>query len=224
MSETTIRACIFDAYGTLFDVHSAVKRYSGQLGEQAQAISQLWRQKQLEYTWLRSLIGDYVDFSRIVCDALDYALASYRINDGALRGRLLRAYNELDCYPEVPAVLQALKARGLPIGLLSNGTRKMLEANITATDLTSLIDDIITVEPARIYKPSPRVYELAIDRYGPPPAGISFQSSNAWDVAGAAYFGLHSIWINRAQQPAELLPGHARVELSDLTRLPEYME
>lgn len=224
MSDPAIRACVFDAYGTLFDVHSAVGRYNDQLGEQAGTVSQLWRQKQLEYTWLRSLMGDYADFSRIVSDALDYALSAHRISDSALHGRLLRAYNELECYPEVPAVLQALKARGLPVGLLSNGTRKMLEANVAAAGLTDLIDDILTVEPALIYKPSPRVYELAIDQYGPPPASISFQSSNAWDVAGAAYFGFRSVWINRLQQPAEVLPGHAKIELPDLNRLPEYLD
>ena len=216
-------ACVFDAYGTLFDVHSATGRLRSRLGEHADTVSAVWRQKQLEYTWLRSLMGEYADFERVVDDSLQYALGQAGIDDPSLRDDLLAAYRQLECFPEVPAVLESIKNSGLGIAILSNGTREMIDSCVSHAGLDHLIDEIISVDSARIYKPSPRVYELAVDRYGPPVPGIAFHSSNAWDIAGAAYFGFSCIWINRSNSSPEILPGHAACTLPDMKGLPDLL-
>lgn len=221
MLEHAPHACVFDAYGTLFDVHSAIHKLKKRVGEQADTISAVWRRKQLEYTWLRSLMGEYADFERIVSDSLQYALGQAGIDDPSLRDELLDAYQKLDCFPEVPAVLESLQSSGFGTAILSNGTRSMVESCVRHAGLDKLIDEILTVDSARIYKPSPRVYELAVDRYGPPVPGIAFHSANAWDIAGAAHFGFSCIWINRNNTIAEKLPGRAACTLPDLQGVPE---
>lgn len=221
MLEHASHACIFDAYGTLFDVHAAVRRLKERIGERADEVSAVWRQKQLEYTWLRSLMGDYADFERVTDDALQYALRQAGIDDTSLRDELLGAYQQLECFPEVPAVLEALKQQGMGAAILSNGTRKMVESCVEHAGLDELIDTVISADSAKIYKPSPRVYELAVDRYGPPLPGITFLSANAWDIAGAAYFGFSCIWINRGNGHPEILPGEAACTLPDLNGLPD---
>lgn len=220
MLNHTAHACVFDAYGTLFDVHSATRQLESRLGEYADEVSTIWRQKQLEYTWLRSLMGEYADFERIVNDSLEYALKHAGIDNAGLRDDLLQAYRQLDCFPEVPATLKALKDNGLGIAILSNGTRNMVESCIEHTGLGNAIDVVLSVDSVRIYKPAPRVYELAVDHYGPPVPGICFQSSNAWDIAGAAHFGFTCVWINRNNTIPEILPGQAAHVLPDLTQLP----
>jgi 2-haloacid dehalogenase len=214
-----IRACVFDAYGTLFDVHSAVARLRARVGAQADALSQLWRTKQLEYTWLRALMGRHVDFWQVTGDALDYALARTG-TDPAVREPLMQAYLALDAYPEVPGMLRRLREGGLETAILSNGAPKMLEAGARSAGIEALLDAILTVEDVGIYKPHPKVYQLAVDRLAIPPDQIAFQSSNAWDVSGAATFGLRAVWINRLDVPPERLPGAAEHELSDLSGLP----
>ena len=214
-----IRACVFDAYGTLFDVHSAVARLRARVGGQADALSQLWRTKQLEYTWLRALMGRHVDFWQVTGDALDYALARTG-TDPAVREPLMQAYLALDAYPEVPGVLRRLREGGLKTAILSNGAPKMLEAGARSAGIEALLDAILTVEDVGIFKPHPKVYQLAVDRLAIPPDQIAFQSSNAWDVSGAATFGLRAVWINRLDVPPERLPGAAEHELSDLSGLP----
>jgi 2-haloacid dehalogenase len=214
-----IRACVFDAYGTLFDVHSAVARLRAQVGGQADALSQLWRTKQLEYTWLRALMGRHVDFWQVTGDALDYALARTG-TDPAVREPLMQAYLALDAYPEVPDMLRRLREGGLKTAILSNGAPKMLEAGARSAGIEALLDAILTVEDVGIFKPHPKVYQLAVDRLAIPPDQIAFQSSNAWDVSGAATFGLRAVWINRLDVPPERLPGAAEHELSDLSGLP----
>ena len=214
-----IRACVFDAYGTLFDVHSAVARLRARVGGQADALSQLWRTKQLEYTWLRALIGRHVDFWQVTGDALDYALARTG-TDPAVREPLMQAYLALDAYPEVPGVLRRLREGGLRTAILSNGAPKMLEAGARSAGIDALLDAILTVEDVGIFKPHPKVYQLAVDRLALPPEAIAFQSSNAWDVHGAATFGLRAVWINRLGLPPERLPGAPERELNDLTGLP----
>ncbi len=220
MLEHKPHACVFDAYGTLFDVHSAVRRLQARIGDHADEVAAIWRQKQLEYTWLRSLMGEYADFERVVADSLQYALNRSGIDDPALRDDLLNAYRELDCFREVPSVLERLKAQGMGIAILSNGTRDMVEACVSHAGLNNLIDTVLSVDSVRAYKPSPRVYELAIEHYGPPVPGIAFQSANAWDIAGAARFGFSCIWINRKQTIPEILPGEAACTLNDLEGLP----
>ena len=215
-----IRACVFDAYGTLFDVHSAVGRLRARLGGEADALSQLWRTKQLEYTWLRALMRRHTDFWQVTCDALDYALARHQIDPGPIREPLLQAYLTLDAYPEVPVMLERLQAGGLKRAILSNGEPKMLQAGAQSAGIGELLDAVLSVEEVGVFKPDPRVYQLAVDRLGVAPQAIAFQSSNAWDVNGAAAFGLRPVWINRQGAPPERLPGAAEHELHDLSGLP----
>jgi 2-haloacid dehalogenase len=216
---TGIRACVFDAYGTLFDVHSAVARLRARLGERADALSQLWRAKQLEYTWLRALMGRHADFRQVTGEALDYALARTGA-DPAVREPLMQAYLALDAYPEVADVLRRLRAAGLKTAILSNGEPGMLEAGARSAGIDGLLDAILSVEEVGIYKPRPKVYQLALDRLGVRADQIAFQSSNAWDVSGAAAFGLRAVWINRHGAPPERLPGAPEHELRDLSGLP----
>ena len=214
-----IRACVFDAYGTLFDVHSAVARLRERVGEQADTLSQLWRAKQLEYTWLRALMGCHADFWQVTGHALDYALARTG-TDPAVREPLMQAYLALDAYPEVPDVLRRLRAGGLETAILSNGEPGMLEAAARSAKIAGLLDAVLSVEAVGIFKPHPKVYQLAVDRLEMRPDQIAFQSSNAWDVHGAAAFGLRAVWINRLGMPPERLPGAAEHELRDLSGLP----
>ena len=188
---------VFDAYGTLFDVHAAVRRHAAGLGPEAQRLSDIWRAKQLEYSWVRTLSGSYRDFWQLTEDALDTAFAAVPSADRSFRDTLLEAYAKLDCYPEVPAVLKDLKADGARIAILSNGSPRMLDQAVRASALDASIDDVISVDEIRIYKPDPQVYELATTRYRVFPNAISFQSSNRWDIAGATRFGFRTVWINR---------------------------
>ena len=214
-----IEACVFDAYGTLFDVHSAVARLRARIGGQADALSQLWRTKQLEYTWLRALMGRHADFWQVTGDALDYALARTGV-DPALREPLMQAYRTLDAYPEVPDVLRRLREAGFKTAILSNGEPEMLAAGARSAGIEELLDAILSVEDVGIFKPHPKVYRLAVERLGVAADRIAFHSSNAWDVSGAATFGLRAVWINRLGMPPERLPGAAEHELRDLAGLP----
>lgn len=216
---TDIKACVFDAYGTLFDVHSAVGRHQARIGDSADAVSALWRGKQLEYTWLRSLMGRHVDFRRVTGDALDYAFDAYGIDDAALREDLMQAYMSLDAYPEVTSVLETLRGAGYRTAILSNGSPDMLEAAVDSAGIGDLLDANLSVEEVGIFKPDPRVYRLAVDRLGVPAAGISFQSSNAWDAVGAATFGFQVAWVNRFGQRRERLTAEPQAEISDLNQL-----
>ncbi len=214
-----VRACVFDAYGTLFDVHSAVGRHSARLPD-ASTVSMLWRTKQLEYTWLRTLMGRYVDFWQITQDALNFALDTHEMTDAALQQDLMHAYLELSCYPEVPKVLEALKQKGFRCAILSNGSTEMLNAAVRNSELQDLFDAVISVDSLGVYKPDPRVYQLAVDQLDLQPGEIVFQSSNAWDAAGAGAFGFKVAWINRFGQQAERLGILADAELKDLESLP----
>ena len=215
-----IRVCVFDAYGTLFDVHSAVGRYSSRVGDKADAVSNTWRSKQLEYTWLRTLMDRYVDFWRVTADALDYALSAHGIDDCDLRTDLLNAYLSLDCYPEVPAVLQQLKQQGSGTAVLSNGSPMMLEAAVRSAGLEPLLDAVISVDELGMYKPTMDVYGLVLERLNVGRSQVSFQSSNAWDAAAAATFGFRVVWCNRFGQVAERLPDAPDAEIRDLSPLP----
>jgi 2-haloacid dehalogenase len=215
-----IQACVFDAYGTLFDVHSAVGKYRRQLGERADQVSQVWRTKQLEYTWLRSLMGKHIDFWRVTQDALDFALATYGLTDQVLRHALMEAYLQLDCYPEVPGTLQQLKQRGYRTAILSNGSPPMLQAAVSHAGIQHLIDIMLSVEAVGIYKPSSRVYHLAMEQLSLTAHEVSFQSANAWDVAGANSVGMRVVWINRFGQHMDRLGCSPDAELQSLADLP----
>jgi 2-haloacid dehalogenase len=196
-------AYVFDAYGTLFDVHSAVRRHQPALGSDHQAFSDLWRIKQLEYTWVRSLAGRYRDFSALTEEALDFCFARFPQIDRSLKGDLLDAYRRLDCFAEVPAVLSALRKQGARIAILSNGTPVMLEEAIAAVGIGSLIDDVFSVDALKIYKTAPAAYALVTEALGLDASEIAFQSSNRWDIAGAKAFGFTCHWINRQGAPDE---------------------
>ena len=218
----TVKYAVFDAYGTLFDVHSATSLHQQKLGEKAQSISALWRTKQLEYTWLRSLMERYVNFGQVTQDALDYALESHGIQDGGLRQDLMNAYQKLSCYPEVPETLGKLKHHGLGTAILSNGSFEMLEAAVGNSSLEEFLDGIYSVDTIRIFKPDPQVYQLAVDQLGCDPKEILFFSSNAWDVCGSATFGFQTVWVNRFGQAPERLPGNPVLEIKTLDAVLQY--
>ncbi len=215
-----IGACVFDAYGTLFDVAAAAARCKDALGENAAPLAALWRTKQLEYTWLRSLMGAYVDFWQVTGQGLDFAMGTLKIEDAALRTRLMELYRELDAYPEVKDVLSALKAGGYKTAILSNGSPAMLTAATKSAGIEDLLNAVISVDPIQIYKPDPRVYQLAVDDLGVPAEQICFMSSNAWDAAAAANFGFRVVWCNRFGQLKERIPGDPVHEITTLSELP----
>jgi len=218
-----IKACVFDAYGTLFDVHSAVGRHKARIGDSADAVSAIWRTKQLEYTWLRSLMGRHVDFWRVTGDALDYAMDAHDIEDASLREDLMNAYLSLDAYPEVPEVLRRLKDAGYRTAILSNGAPNMLEAGARSAGIEALLDANLSIEEIGVYKPDFRVYQLAVDKLGVAPESISFQSSNAWDAVAAATFGFQVAWVNRFGQRRERLTADPQAEIGDLNQLLEVL-
>jgi len=215
-----IKACIFDAYGTLFDVNAAARALADELGPQWQPLAELWRAKQLNYSWLRSLMGAHADFWQVTGEALDFALASCGIDNPSLRQRLLDLYFNLACFPEVPAMLQALRKAGLITGILSNGSPAMLEAACRSSGIADLLDHVISVEEIGIFKPDPRIYKLVTDRLGLPAAAVAFHSSNGWDIHAGKRAGFFAVWINRSNQPPERLPNPPDVTLRDLAEVP----
>lgn len=196
-------AYVFDAYGTLFDVHAAVRRHSGEIGPDGQVLSEIWRAKQLEYSWIYTLMGTYSDFWKLTEDALDFAFRKVPSANPDLRGKLLDAYFRLDCYPEVPSVLRALKAEGARLAILSNGSPRMLEAAVRSAALEGIFDEIFSVDAIRRFKTDQQVYDIVTTSWRLYPASVSFQSSNRWDIAGARRFGFRTVWINRAGNPDE---------------------
>ncbi len=218
-----IGACLFDAYGTLFDVHSAVAREAGALGDKADPVSQLWRRKQLEYTWLRSLMRAHADFYQVTADALDHALAAHAVADRELRDRLLELYLTLEPYPEVPDTLDRIRAKGIGTAILSNGDPRMLTAATDSANLRERLDDVISIEPVGVYKPDPRVYDLGVQRMGVPPERTAFVSANAWDACGAAHFGFQVIWLNRFDATPEQLPGTPRASAATLDEIADLL-
>ena len=209
-------AYVFDAFGTLLDIHAASRKHSVLLGENASKVSDLWRKKQLEYTWLRSLMGVHVDFWEITKDALSYALECFEIAQLEHFDELCASYLEIPCYAEVPRLLKNLKNQGHKIVILSNGSPFMINSAVNANNLQDLFDEIISVEDVGIYKPDRKVYSLVEEKLGVIPEKTNFFSSNAWDVAGASVFGFSVVWVNRFNQPAERLPGMPRLTVKNL--------
>jgi 2-haloacid dehalogenase len=197
------RAFVFDAYGTLFDVHAAIARHRDAAGPEADRFSEIWRTKQLEYAWLLSAAGHYVDFWTLTERALDYAFARAPTVDTALRATLLDAYFKLDAFPDARAALKVLKAKGMQTAILSNGTPQMLEGAVTAAGIGADLDAVLSVDTIRIYKPRREVYALATVAFNLAPADVVFVSSNRWDVMGATAFGFRCVWVNRANVPEE---------------------
>ena len=223
MSEAKIsdvKACVFDAYGTLFDVHSAAEKCRADLGDKADQVSNTWRGKQLQYSWLRSLMGEFVPFWQVTGEALDYALSESGIENPVLRDKLMNLYLQLNCYPEVPRVLKTLQEAGKQTGILSNGSRDMLDSAVANSALGELLDASLSVDDVGVFKVDPRVYEMAIDRFSCEPREICFMSSNAWDAWAASHFGFQVAWVNRFGQPPEHLPGGPSAEIKNLDELP----
>lgn len=217
---TGVKACVFDAYGTLFDTASAARRSTDLLGDKAGPLAALWREKQLAYSWLRAVQGRHADFWQVTGDALDFALEALAIGQPGLRDRLMQLYLTLAPYPEVPEALRRLRAAGLKTAILSNGTPHMIEALVAGAGLQGQFDALLSVEQAGAYKPHARVYQLALDALGLPARAIAFQSSNGWDAYGASAFGLQVVWCNRSGQPRERLPGAPDREVDTLAALP----
>jgi 2-haloacid dehalogenase len=215
-----IRACVFDAYGTLFDYASAAAACRDALGDQSVELTALWRDKQLQYTWLRAAQGRHADFWQVTGEALDFALETLQIADAALRDRLMNLYLTLDVFPEVRSVLQRLKAAGLKVAILSNGSPQMLRAAVAGARIDALLDAVLSVEEVGVYKPHPRVYALAVDRQAVERQAIAFQSANAWDAYAASAFGMRVVWCNRYHQRSERLPGKPDREVNSLAELP----
>jgi len=211
-----IEAVLFDAFGTLFDVHSAAGALAEALGPQASDMSALWRQKQVQYTWLRSLMGVYAPFATVTADALDHALAACGQETPGLRARLLDRYGQLDAYPEVPAALRRIKTAGIATGILSNGEAQATRALARHAGVLDSLDHVLSADTVKVFKPDARVYRLGPQATGQPPERLAFVSSNAWDVAGAAHFGFQVIWVNRFGQVPEQLPGTPRAVVADL--------
>jgi 2-haloacid dehalogenase len=215
-----IQACVFDAYGTLLDFNSAAAQAGDALGARAAALSELWRAKQLQYTWLRALMNTHAPFWQVTGEALDVALETLGINDAMLRDRLMQLYLQLAPFADVPDTLRALRKAGMQTAILTNGSPEMIEAGCRHAGIHEWLDAILSVEEVGVFKPHPRVYQLAVERLGVPRERIAFVSSNGWDAAGAAQFGLRVIWCNRYRQRRERLPAAADVEIATLAQLP----
>nr|WP_309504060.1 haloacid dehalogenase type II [uncultured Roseovarius sp.] len=221
-----ITTCIFDAYGTLFDVAAAARTAAAEPGRAAFAahwpqIAQNWRLKQLQYTWLRAVMQRHTDFWQVTQDGLDWALEAEGLEDDVeLRERLLQLYWELEAYAEVPAMLRTLKDARLNTAILSNGSPDMLDGAVKSAGLTDLLDDVLSVEDVGIFKPADVVYDMVGKRFGCARTEVLFVSSNGWDVAGAAGYGFNTAWVNRASEPVDRLPARPAHILNDLTGIP----
>jgi 2-haloacid dehalogenase len=213
-----IRGCVFDAYGTLFDFASAAAGCRDQLGDHVERLSRLWRDKQLQYTWLRALQGRHADFWQVTGESLDFALETLQLADPGLRERLMNLYLRLS--PDVADALRRRRTAGLTTAILSNGSPAMLRSTVEHAGIAGLLDFVLSVEEVGVYKPHPRVYQLAVDRLGVAPGAMVFVSSNAWDAHAASAFGLPAVWCNRYRQPREHLPGAPDREIRTLADLP----
>lgn len=211
---------VFDAYGTLFDVHSAVARFRDEIGAHVEQVSDMWRIKQLEYTWTRTLMGEYRDFRALTADALDYAASRFGGISVSLREKLIAAYERLDGYPDAAPALRRLKDVGAQTAILSNGTPDMLKSAVESAGLAGLIDRILSVDAVHRFKTAPEAYALVDEAFRAPRDAISFQSSNRWDIAGAQNFGFRTVWINRAGNPDEYADLSPAAELRSLEGLP----
>jgi 2-haloacid dehalogenase len=223
----TITTCIFDAYGTLFDVAAAARRAASEPGRDAFSavwvkVATDWRLKQLQYTWLRAIMDAHTDFWEVTQNGLDYALeASGLSSDTELRERLLTLYWELEAYPEVPQMLTALKTAGLQTGILSNGSPDMLNGAVRSAGLSAVLDDVLSVEDVGIFKPDPSVYQMVCDRFSCKPNQVLFVSSNGWDASGATKFGFQTVWVNRSGEPQDRLPWVPKNTLNTLHNIPD---
>ncbi len=221
-----VTTCVFDAYGTLFDVAAAARIVADQPGREQLAdvwpkLAADWRAKQLQYTWLRAVTGDHLPFWQVTKDGLDWAMEASKLDDPALRETLLALYWELPAYPEVPKMLATLKAGGFATAILSNGSPDMLDGAVDFAGVQDHLDAILSVEDVGIFKPAREVYDMVGTRFGTEKTEVLFVSSNGWDAACAAAYGFHTVWVNRAGEPKDRLPGQPAHILADLATIPE---
>lgn len=221
-----LTTAVFDAYGTLFDVAAAARKAAQepefpQLRDTWQNLAQDWRLKQLQYTWLRAVADRHCDFWTVTQDGLDWAMDNNGLTGSALRHRLLALYWQLDAYSEVPTMLAALKAKGIATAILSNGSPDMLQAAVRSAGLGSDLDAVLSVEDVGIFKPAKPEYDLVGARFKTSTDQVIFVSSNGWDAAGAADYGFHTVWVNRAGEPIDRLYARPHDVMSDLTRIPD---
>ncbi len=221
-----LTTCVFDAYGTLFDVTAAARQAAGEPGREAlaacwQKLASDWRLKQLQYTWLRAVAGAHADFWQVTQDGLDWAMQACGLDDTELRERLLALYWDLAAYPEVPAMLAALKSAGFDTAILSNGSPDMLAGAVRSAGIGADLDDVLSVESVGVFKPDARVYAMVTDRFGCARDQVLFVSSNGWDAAAAAGFGFRAVWVNRADEPMDRLPWKPERVLTDLAAIPD---
>jgi 2-haloacid dehalogenase len=223
----SIKICVFDAYGTLFDVGAAARIAAGEKGREALAekagdLAEFWRQKQLQYTWLRAVSGNHTDFWSVTQDGLDWALEKTGLDgDLELRERLLALYWELRAYKEVPMMLAQLKAAGLQTAILSNGAPDMLDGAVGSAGIETYLDAVLSVEDVGVFKPDAQVYQMVLDRFECTKDEVLFVSSNGWDAAAASGFGFQTVWVNRVGEPMDRLFAEPQHVLSDLTNIPQ---
>ncbi|MEM7471614.1 MAG: haloacid dehalogenase type II [Pseudomonadota bacterium] len=221
----TITTCVFDAYGTLFDVAAAARIAAAEPGRDDlaacwQKLANDWRLKQLQYTWLRAVADAHGDFWDVTQDGLDWAMENNNLADRELRERLLQLYWELQAYPEVPDMLATLKGAGLNTAILSNGSPPMLDGAVQSAGLSELLDDVLSVESVGVFKPHKSVYDLVGKRFGCTNDEVLFVSSNGWDAAASSGYGFQTVWVNRAGEPMDRLPWTPSNVLKDLTTIP----
>jgi len=221
-----VTTCVFDAYGTLFDVAAAARIAAEQPGQEKLAdvwprLAADWRTKQLQYTWLRAVTGDYISFWQVTSDGLDWAMEASGLDDPVLRETLLALYWELPAYPEVPKMLDTLKSNGLSTAILSNGSPDMLQGAVEFAQVEAKLDAVLSVEDVGIFKPAKIVYDMVGERFGTTPEQVLFVSSNGWDAAAAAQYGFTTAWVNRANEPVDRLPAKPTHVLSNLETIPE---
>ncbi|MDJ0638682.1 MAG: haloacid dehalogenase type II [Paracoccaceae bacterium] len=221
-----VTTCIFDAYGTLFDVAAAARILAEQPGQENLAevwpkLAADWRLKQLQYTWLRAVTGDHTPFWEVTKDGLDWAMEASGLDDPEMREALLALYWELPAYGEVFEMLATLKAWGMATGILSNGSPDMLDGAVEFAGLREWLDAVLSVEDVGIFKPARVVYDMVGKRFGTAPDQVLFVSSNGWDAAAAAGYGFHTVWVNRAGEPMDRLPAKPSNVLSDLKGIPD---
>ncbi len=215
-----VTACVFDAYGTLFDVNSAAAKCKEKLGDKWEKFANVWRTTQLEYTWLRSLMKKHKNFWQITEDSLDHAMETFNINKN-MRKELLNLYKELSPYPEVKECLDTLKSKKIKIAILSNGTPDLLKGLVESNNIQSYFDNIFSVEDVKIYKPDPKVYEMPIKKYNCKPENICFLSSNTWDISGGGVFGYNAVWVNRYNKIFDKLGYNPQYIINNLKQLLE---
>ena len=213
-----IKAIVFDAYGTLFDVNSAAEKCKGKIGDKWEGFANFWRTTQLEYTWLRSLMKRHKDFWQVTEDSLDKSMKAYKI-DASMKSELLNLYKVLSPYPEVKEVLKKLKEKKYRLAILSNGTPALLNELVKSNNLENIFDDLFSIEEVGIYKPDSKVYDMPIKKYQIKAEEIAFLSANTWDVSGGGNYGYSAVWVNRNKNIFDNLDYKPKNEVSDLTQL-----